>query len=145
MTLPHLINQRGQIIPLTLLPAPPDSKSYLQLWCNIRKFENSTHTSHIPNHSKYVIHRTVNCKNTKIHSFRFATSLAYLVKTFTCLIWWILLGNLKNNLDISMAKTWLMGKTCSLSIQILLFASILKNQNFINQGLCNEYFYNEFD
>ena len=33
----------------------------------------------------------------------------------------------------------------SFRIQILLFASILKNQNFINQGLCNEYFYNEFD
>ena len=26
-------------------------------------------------------------------------------------------------------------------IQILLFASILKNQNFINQGLCNEYIF----
>ena len=28
--------------------------------------------------------------------------------------------------------------------KILLFISILKNQNFENQGLCNQYFYNEY-
>ena len=30
------LNQRGQIMPLTLLPAPPDSKSYLHL-CTTEK------------------------------------------------------------------------------------------------------------